>query len=114
MPHCVLDCSRTIEKHARIADIIQRVHDAAEGTGLFHKGTIKVRVHVYDHYAVGGATDDFVHTIAYIIGGRTEEQRADLSRQILLALKALLPTVRSLTVDIREINRATYSDRSTA
>ena len=114
MPHCVLDCSRTIEKHAKIADIIQRVHDAAEGTGLFHKGTIKVRVHVYDHYAVGGATDDFVHTIAYIMAGRTEEQRADLSKQILMALKALLPRVRTLTVDIREINRATYSDRTTA
>ncbi len=114
MPHCVLDCSRAIEKHAKLADIIKGVHDAAEGSGLFHKGTVKVRVHVYDHYTISGTADDFVHTIAYIMAGRTEEQRANLSRQILLALKALLPTVRVLTVDIREMNRATYSDRSTA
>lgn len=114
MPHCVLDCSRTIEKHARLADVVKGVYDAAEGTGLFHKGTVKVRVHVCDHFNVGGTADDFVHTIAYIMAGRTEEQRANLSRQILLALKALLPTVRTLTVDVREINRATYSDRTTA
>jgi 5-carboxymethyl-2-hydroxymuconate isomerase len=98
----------------QFADLIKGVHDAAMGTGLFHKGTVKVRIHVCDHYTVGGTADDFVHTIAYIMVGRTEEQRANLSRQILLALQAQLPTVGILTVDIREINRATYSYPSPA
>lgn len=113
MPHCILDCSRTIERHASLDDLVRTVHDAASGTGLFGKGDIKVRVNLFDHYTVGGTRDDFVHTIAYIMGGRTEEQRKNLSARIVQALKALLPNVRILSVDVREINRATYHNRDT-
>ena len=113
MPHCILDCSRTIEKHAPLKDIIKAVHAAADGTGLFGRGDVKVRVNLYEHYTVGGTEDDFVHTVAYIMSGRTEEQRRNLSRQILTALKALLPNVRVISIDVREINRATYNNRDT-
>ena len=108
-----MDCSRSIERHARLEDIIKAVHDAADGTGLFGKGDVKVRVNLFDHYTVGGTGDDFVHTIAYLLSGRTEEQRRHLSRQIITALKALLPGVPIISIDIREINRATYNNRDT-
>ena len=113
MPHCILDCSRTIERHAKLGDIIKAVPDAADGIGLFGKGDVKVRINLCEHYTVGGSSDDFVHTIAYIMSGRTEEQRKNLSRQIILALKPLLPDVRVISTDIREINRATYNNRNT-
>ena len=113
MPHCILDCSRTIERHAQLKDIIKAVHDAADGTGLFAQGDAKVRVNLFEHYTVGGTADDFVHTIAYIMSGRTEAQRGHLSRQIITALKTLLPNVRVISIDIREINPLTYSNRDT-
>ena len=113
MPHCILDCSRTMAQHAQLDEIIRVVHDAADGTGLFGKGDVKVRVHLYDHYTVGLVRRDFVHTIAYILAGRTEAQRKQLSAQIVNALKSLLPDVPVISVDIREINRATYHNRDT-
>jgi 5-carboxymethyl-2-hydroxymuconate isomerase len=113
MPHCILDCSRTIERHAQLKDIIKAVYDAADGTGLFGRGDVKVRVNLYEHYTVGDTEDDFVHTVAYIMSGRTEEQRRQLSKQIITALKALLPNVRVISIDIREINRVTYNNRDT-
>ena len=113
MPHCIIDCSRTIEKHASLDDIIKAVHDAADKTGLFGQGDIKVRVNRFEHYTVGGTSDDFLHMIAYIMGGRTMEQRQNLSRQIIMALKGLLPDVRVISIDVREIERATYNNRNT-
>jgi 5-carboxymethyl-2-hydroxymuconate isomerase len=96
-----------------LEDIIRAVHDAADGTGLFGKGDVKVRVNLFEHYSVGGRKSDFVHTIAYILSGRTEEQRKNLSVQIVKALKGLLPEVPIISIDIREINRATYNNRNT-
>jgi 5-carboxymethyl-2-hydroxymuconate isomerase len=63
MPHCVLDCSRTIDRHASVADLIRVVHDAAAATGLFGPNDVKVRVNLFDHYTVGDARHDFVHVI---------------------------------------------------
>lgn len=94
-------------------DIIKGVHDAADGTGLFSKGEMKVRINLYDHYTVGSTRDDVIHTIAHIWAGRSEEQRSNLSRQTIKALKDLLPDVRIISIDIREINRGTYSNRDT-
>jgi 5-carboxymethyl-2-hydroxymuconate isomerase len=113
MPHFILDCSRTIERHAKLDDILKVVHDTADGTGLFKPGEVKVRINLYDHYTIGGTQDDFVHTIAYIWTGRSEEQRRDLSRQIVKALKDLLPDVHIISIDIREIDRAMYNNLDT-
>jgi 5-carboxymethyl-2-hydroxymuconate isomerase len=113
MPHCIIHCSRTIEKHASLNDIIKAVYEAADKTGLFGKGDIKVRLNLFEHYTVGGTGDDFLHIIAYIMDGRTVEQRHNFSRQIVLALKALLPDVPVISIDVREINRATYNNRNT-
>lgn len=113
MPHCIIDCSKTIERHASLSEIIKTVHDTAEKTGLFGKGDIKVRANLFEHYTVGGSNDDFLHIIAYIMAGRTMEQKQNLSRQIIVALKLLLPVVRVISMDVREIERATYNNRDT-
>ncbi|MGB0580875.1 MAG: 5-carboxymethyl-2-hydroxymuconate Delta-isomerase [Limisphaerales bacterium] len=113
MPHCILDCSQTIETHAPLDDIIKTVHDAAVDSGLFGQGDVKVRARLFEHYTIGGEKKDFLHIIAYILSGRSEEQREDLSRRIIVALKELLPNVPVLSIDVREINRATYNNRNT-
>lgn len=113
MPHCILDCSQTIENHAPLERIIQSVHDAALESGLFGERDVKVRAKLFEHLTVGGTQDDFVHIVAYILSGRTEAQRADLSARVITALKTLLPDVPILSIDVREINRATYNNRNT-
>jgi 5-carboxymethyl-2-hydroxymuconate isomerase len=113
MPYFVLDCSRGIDRYADPDEILKSVHDAADSTGLFQKGKVKVSLNQFEHYTVGGTRDDFIHVIGYIWTGRSEEQRSDLSRQIARALKTLLPAVFSISVDIRQIERATYNNRDT-
>ena len=113
MPHCILDCSQTIETHAPLETVIKTVHDAAVDSGLFGEGDVKVRANLFEHYTVGGSEKDFIHIIAYILSGRTLEQRAALSRRIIVALKDLLPEVPILSMDVREIDRAAYNNRNT-
>jgi 5-carboxymethyl-2-hydroxymuconate isomerase len=113
MPHCVLDCSRTIERHADVTELIKVVHDAAATTGLFGPNDVKVRVNLFDHYTVGGTQNDFIHVTASILSGRSVEQRKDLSARIVRALKELLPAVPIISIDVREIERATYHNRFT-
>ena len=114
MPHFILDCSRSIEQYANLADILKTVHDAADGSGLFQKGEVKVRINLFEHYTTGGTQDDFIHVIGYIWTGRSLEQRSDLSKRIARALKALLPELLYISVDIREIERETYNNRDSA
>lgn len=114
MPHFTVACSENILKVVPPAQLIPLVHDAAEATDLFAKGNIKVRLHPYPitHFTVGGSKDDFIHITGDIMGGRTIEQRKHLSREIVLALKPHFPDLAVLSVDIREILPATYSNRS--
>jgi 5-carboxymethyl-2-hydroxymuconate isomerase len=111
MPHFILDCSHTIDRHADPDEILKSVLDAADASGLFQKGKVKVCLNLFEYYTVGGARDDFVHVIGYIWTGRSEEQRSDLSKRIVRALKTLLPAVPFLSVDIRQMERATYTNR---
>jgi hypothetical protein len=53
MPHFIIDCSETIIQQQAPDDIVQAVYDAAEATGLFAVGDIKVRLHPYHYFTLG-------------------------------------------------------------
>jgi len=114
MPHFTVDCSEGALQFLPAEVMISLVHDAAEASGLFDQGNIKVRLQVYPeaHYTVDGSKESFIHIVGDIMGGRSIPQRKGLSRRIVLALKPHVPTMKMLSVDIREILPATYSNHS--
>ena len=84
----------------------------ANASGLFEESDIKVRVNPFDTYAAGGGRDDFIHTFAWIMEGRSIEQRAALSKAIVTELATMFPRLSRIAVNVAEFERATYFNRA--
>lgn len=112
MPHFVLDCSENIIKIKSPEEIIQKVYDTAESTGLFSPGDIKVRINPFQYYNIGNSKDDFIHVFANIMEGRTIAQKKDLSEKVVRALKQMFPDVPIISINIRDFEKATYCNKS--
>lgn len=111
MPHFVIDCSEQIIKLKSPQEIIQKVYDTAESTGLFLPEEIKVRINPFEYYTTGNTNDNFIHVFANIMQGRNTEQKAELSKRIVTELKAMLPEVPIISINIRDFERATYCNK---
>ncbi|HEX8736777.1 MAG TPA: 5-carboxymethyl-2-hydroxymuconate Delta-isomerase [Pyrinomonadaceae bacterium] len=112
MPHFVVDCSENVLQIHSPEEILRRIHDTAQASRLFKKGDIKVRIRAFEYHTVGEAKADFIHVFGNIMEGRTTEQKANLSRQIVTELKRMFPEVPVISINIREFEKATYSNRN--
>jgi len=112
MPHLIIDCSENILTLKSPEEIMQTVHDTAEGTGLFDKGDIKVRLNPYPYFNNGNTKDDFIHIFGNIMEGRTTEQKADLSKKIIIKLKSIFAEVPIISMNVRDFEKATYCNKS--
>jgi 5-carboxymethyl-2-hydroxymuconate isomerase len=111
MPHCLIEASNTVLALVEPADLMQRVHDSIVATGICMPAEIKVRVQLYEHYRVAGEQADFVHVTASLLDGRTAAQKKQLSMSVVGALLARLPAVQAISVDVRDMQRETFSNR---
>lgn len=112
MPHFIIDCSENIIQQRSPDEIMQAVYDAAEGTGLFAENDIKVRLRPYEYFKLGEDKKDFIHIFGNIMEGRSTEQKADLSRKIIERLAEMFPDIAILSINIREFEKATYSNKA--
>jgi 5-carboxymethyl-2-hydroxymuconate isomerase len=112
MPHFVIDCSEQIIKLETPENIIQKVYDTAKSTGLFTPEDIKVRISPFQYYTTGNTSNNFIHVFANIMQGRNIEQKANLSKQMVLELKAMFPKVPIISINIRDFEKATYCNKS--
>jgi 5-carboxymethyl-2-hydroxymuconate isomerase len=112
MPHFVIDCSKNILNIKSPREIIQKVSDTAEATGLFDKNDVKVRINSFEHYTTGNSDDDFIHIFANIMEGRTISQKKDLSEKIIFELKSMFIEVPVISINIRDFEKATYCNKS--
>ena len=112
MPHFVMDCSESVLKHHEEEFIIEQIHLVASSTGLFDENDIKVRVNSFQKYSVGNKREDFIHVFAHIMQGRTTEQKANLSKQIVAKLVSMFPDVPNVAMNISDFEKATYCNRA--
>jgi 5-carboxymethyl-2-hydroxymuconate isomerase len=113
MPHFIIDCSESVLGLADPDELMRSVYAAAEATGLFATsgvGGIKVRLRPYRHFTNVDAHEHFIHVFAYVMEGRTEEQKKALSERVVRALKELLPEVDIVSMNVRDFEKATYSN----
>ena len=111
MPHFIIDCSESIMTFADPDELMRSVYAAAEGSGLFATsgvGGIKVRLRPYRYFTNVGGREHFVHVFANIMEGRTRAQKQALSESVVRALKALLPAVEIISMNVRDFEKATY------
>jgi 5-carboxymethyl-2-hydroxymuconate isomerase len=112
MPHFVVDCSQEILQIHDEVSIITRLHRAVNSSGLFEESDIKIRIRPFVTYAVGGGREDFIHTFAWIMQGRSVEQRAALSKAIVSELAEMFPLLPRIATNVAEFEQATYFNRA--
>lgn len=111
MPHFVIHSNRDFIERHDANRIIQCVYEQALASTLFPKSIIKVRILPFEHSFVQGSEPDLIHIIAWIMGGRTNVQKKGLAESIVRSLKEMFPELDTLSIDIRDINPATYSNK---
>ena len=108
MPHFIIDCSEKVLSETTQESVITEIHNVAVASGLFAKDDIKVRMRPFEIYLVGGKKTDFIHVFGSIMQGRTEAQRAALSRAMVSKLKALFPEIPFIAMNVDEFEKSTY------
>jgi 5-carboxymethyl-2-hydroxymuconate isomerase len=111
MPHFIVDCSVNILSNVSKSEILKAVHDSTYASGLFLKEEIKVRVNQYNEFSVGGSKTDFIHVFGYILEGRTGEQKANLSKDVVKVLTVICPTIQFIAMSVDEFAIAGYCNR---
>jgi len=112
MPNFIIDCSQDVIQQVAPDKIMNSVYEAAEETGLFAPNDIKVRIQAFQYYKLAESKKDFIHIFGYIMEGRTTEQKANLSKQIITKLAALFPDISFLSISINDFETATYCNKS--
>jgi 5-carboxymethyl-2-hydroxymuconate isomerase len=107
-----IDCSENIIDQESPEAIMQAVYDVAEATGLFAANDIKVRLRPYHYFKLGKGKRDFIHIFAYIMEGRSTEQKEDLSKRMIRRLTEMFPDTSILSMNIGEFEKATYSNQA--
>jgi 5-carboxymethyl-2-hydroxymuconate isomerase len=107
VPHCIVEHSATLDSEL----ILPLVFSGAMKSGLFEDdgSDIKVRALAYRSYLTGPEKSDFVHVALKILSGRTPEQKQVLSKSVLAQLQRLETHKCSLTVEVVDMDRDSYS-----
>jgi 5-carboxymethyl-2-hydroxymuconate isomerase len=61
---------------------------------------------------LGEGKKDFIHIFGNIMEGRNTEQKANLARKIMERLNEMFPDISILSMNIREFENATYSNKA--
>jgi 5-carboxymethyl-2-hydroxymuconate isomerase len=112
MPHFVMDCSESVLRSHDEEFIIEQIYLVANETGLFDANDIKVRLNPFQKYSVGNKREDFIHVFAHIMQGRTTEQKANLSQQVVAKLVTLFPHIPNVAMNVSDFEKATYCNRA--
>jgi len=112
MPHFILDCSENIVELQEPRKVIESIFETAFATGLFEKNDIKVRLNPFKHSLVQGGQADFIHVFGNIMEGRTEVQKASLSKAIVERLNSLFPGVPIISMNIRDFEKGSYCNKN--
>jgi 5-carboxymethyl-2-hydroxymuconate isomerase len=112
MPHFIIDCSENIIQQKSPDEIMQAVYEVTEATGLFAVNDIKVRLRPYQYFKLGTGKKDFIHIFGNMMEGRSIEQKADLAKKIIERLNEMFPDISILSINIREFEKATYSNKA--
>ena len=107
MPHCIIEHSDDLDANK----LNQLVFESARTSGLFSKDgkDIKVRSIAYSHYQVGSEKTSFVHVVMKILSGRTLLHKQTLSAEVMGAVMALEDFSGSVTVEVVDMEKDSYS-----
>lgn len=113
MPHFIIEYSKGLAETVGPDRLIEAVNNGAINSDLFEASHIRVRATVYGSYISGYGRRDFIHITLKILSGRTVKEKKYLSELVLKELEALGFSSISITVEVTDIDRETYSKKVT-
>ncbi|WP_299688525.1 5-carboxymethyl-2-hydroxymuconate Delta-isomerase [uncultured Vibrio sp.] len=110
MPNLVLEYSNSVDERVNIQGLLEDLHQVALTCGLFDVPSVKSRSLRCHNWLVGDEEDsvDFIHISFELLAGRTEQQKRELSRTLMQTLQEQASHVRSLTVNIRDMDKGCF------
>ena len=107
MPHCVIEHSADIDGKT----LVSLVYKGALESNLFESegSDIKVRALSYSNFQTGNVDFNFVHVTLKILSGRSVVQKSNLTQLVLGQLKSIGMSNCSISVEVADIDRASYS-----
>lgn len=109
MPHLIIEFPQELVEAEQVEGVLDAVHDSAVATGLFDVHNIRVRAIPLSHYRVAGRYEPFIHVQCRIHAGRDAVQKRRLSEAVLGAVQAQGLPVKVITVEVVEMDRASYA-----
>jgi len=112
MPHFIIDCSENVIRLISPEKLMREVFKAAQSTNLFDESEIKVRINSFTNYNNGNTLDDFIHVFGYIMEGRNDDQKSNLSKVIVSKIVSILPEVPVVSMNIKDFEKSNYFNKS--
>ncbi|MGJ8528993.1 5-carboxymethyl-2-hydroxymuconate Delta-isomerase [Maritalea sp.] len=113
MPHIIIEYAQPIANDIDLEALCKSLSEAALATGVFTTPEdVKARAIPATHWYQPVENSTFIHITVRLMAGRTEEQKRKVTTAILEKAAAKLPQVGTISVDIKEIDPATYAKRS--
>ena len=108
MPHIVMEHSDNLTQAVKDTQLLKALHQQVVDSGLFSPEAVKARSMAYSDYVLPDGGEQFAHITCAILDGRNEAQRMALSEALFFCAKDHLPDGVKLSVNIHEMNKATY------
>ncbi|MCW8333907.1 5-carboxymethyl-2-hydroxymuconate Delta-isomerase [Vibrio sp. SCSIO 43135] len=110
MPNLVMEYSNSVDERVNVQGLLEDLHEVVLNCGLFDVISVKSRSLRCHNWLVGDEGDsvDFIHISFEMLDGRTPEQKRELSRQLMDVLQQQAGHVRSLTVNIRDMDKECF------
>lgn len=113
MPHCIVEYSADLKAHVDIQQVLRQLFDLLEKSAEFDSAAIKLRAQPYSDVFSGLADHSFMHIRLHILSGRSPQQKLALTSAIVNGLSAQLAMVKSLSAEVVDIQRESYTKRLT-
>ncbi len=110
MPHMILEYSKGLQSRLAANNVLSAAHICVCESGVFTPADVKSRSIAFEDIRVGaaGTPDDFVLLTLFILEGRALEIKQKLTADLFALLRAALPDVAQINVDLREFSREVY------
>ncbi|WP_339724339.1 5-carboxymethyl-2-hydroxymuconate Delta-isomerase [uncultured Paraglaciecola sp.] len=110
MPNFVIEFSGTLTQQITPETLMDKIFKGAKNSGHFPPEAIKVRIEPRPYFRLHDKYNDFLHVTAHILSGRTDLQKAEISKAVMEPLKALGLNSVFVSVEIVDIHRSSFVD----
>ncbi len=108
MPHIIVEYEERLCDSIEISSILQAIHLSVAESGLFKANQIKTRAYSFHDHTHAGKQNPYIHIQARIKSGRDADNKKRFADVILSSLKPLGIQASVVTVEVIDMDRASY------